>query len=379
MNRQVLFVATILSFIKSFEMNDIAILQDMGYSIHIAANTFEGISEIFTQKGITVHHIDFSRSPFKICNIKAIRSIQKIIEENQISLVHCHTPVGSVIARLASKKFRKKGCRVIYTAHGLQFYKGGPKKDWMLYYPVEKLLSGITDAIITLNHEDYKLVSKDFSNKLTRYIPGVGVDLDKYRNVCLNRHKKRQELGLKEKDIMVLSVGELNARKNQHIAIEAMSKVHNLHIKYYIAGNGVLHDYLQQQINILNVQENVFLLDYRTDTAELLKCADVFILSSKHEGLSVALMEAMARGLPIICSKIRGNTDLIDDGKGGYLCDVNDINAYANAMARLSDDPDLRYQMSVYNQNKIQEFSINVVDQKMRSIYREVIQDNPIK
>lgn len=373
--RFVLIVATVSGFIKSFELNDISILQDMGYKVHIATNLAEHDDEFFKQRGIIPHHIDFRRFPFKSSNFKAIKIIQRIIEDNDISLVHCHTPVGGVIARLAAKKYRKKGCKVIYTAHGLQFYIGAPKKDWLIYYPVEKYLSKYTDAIITINHEDYSIVKEKFRCKTVYYSPGVGVDLEKFGNAIIDRNSKRTELGLNENDVMLLSVGELIVRKNHQTLIQALDGIKNKNIICFIAGSGPLLNDLQELINSLGLQDRVFLLGQREDISELLACTDIYVHPAKREGLSVALMEAMASGLPIICSKIRGNTDLIDDGKGGFLCNVNDIDAYAKALTRLADDPDMRHNMSVYNQNKIQEFSINVVDQKMRRIYREVLQD----
>ena len=373
MMQNALVVATISGFIKPFEMNDISILQGMGCSVHVATNIAEGDDEFFTQRDVIPHHIGFERSPFKSVNFKAIKEIRKIIEENNISIVHCHTPVGGVIARLAAKKFRKKGCKVIYTVHGLQFYKGAPKKDWMIYYPVEKFLSRYANAIITINHEDYQLVSEKFHNKKTYYIPGVGVDLNKYGTVLVDRKMKRQELGLSDKDILVLSVGELNDNKNHRIVIEAIQQLKNEHIKYLIVGEGPLEEPIQQMINEAGLREQIRLLGVRKDVAELLRCADVFAHPSKREGLSVALMEALASGKAVFCSRIRGNVDLIDDGKGGCLCDTYDVDSYAEAIGRLAEDPKLRLNMGMYNQEKIQGFSLEVVDKKMRSIYQEVV------
>jgi glycosyltransferase involved in cell wall biosynthesis len=375
MSRNALLVATISGFIKPFEMNDISILQEMGYIVHVATNIAEGDDEFFAQRGVIPHHIGFERSPFKPANFKAISIIRNIIEENHIELVHCHTPVGSVISRLAAKRFRKKGCKVIYTVHGLQFYKGAPKKDWLLYYPVEKFLSCFSDAIITINHEDYKLVSEKFHSKKTYYIPGVGVDLNRFGNVQIDRNEKRKELGLADNDIMLLSVGELIPRKNHHVVIDAVSRTKESHLKYYIAGSGPLQESLYRQVNDLSLHNQVVFLGYRTDVNELLCCTDIFVLPSKHEGLSMALMESMAGDLPVICSRIRGNVDLVDDGNGGFLCDTNDADAYTDAIKRLVDDPYLRKSMGEYNKEKIRGFSIEIVDKKMRSIYQEVLSD----
>lgn len=378
MKRHALVVATISGFIKPFEMNDISILQEMGYTVHVATKIAEGDFEFFEQRGVIPHYIEFERSPLKLSNFKAIRLIQNIIEENDIKFVHCHTPVGSVIARLAAKKFRNKGCKVVYTAHGLQFYDGSPKKDWLIYYRVEKFLSRFSDAIITINHEDHKRVTEKFHNKKTYYIPGVGVDLDKFGNVQIDETKKKKELGLKNGDIMLLSVGELIPRKNHQVVIDGISKVNDPRVKYFIAGTGPLQEALEQRIKDLGLEKQVFLLGYRTDVKELLKCTEIFIMPSKQEGLSVALMESMAGGLPIVCSRIRGNTDLIDEAKGGYLCGVCVADDYADAIKRLLDDPDLCKKMGDYNQQKIQGFSIGVVDQKMRYIYQELLESHAV-
>ena len=281
-----------------------------------------------------------------------------------------------MIARLAANKFRKCGCKVIYTAHGLQFYDGAPKKDWMIYYPIEKFLSRFADAIITINHEDYKRVSTKFHNKSTYYIPGVGVNINTYGKIEIDIAEKKKELNVSNEDIVVLSVGELIVRKNHLSVIEGLAKVDNPKVKYFIAGTGPLRNMLQQRIQDLGLESQVFLLGYRTDVKELLKCTDVFVLPSIQEGLSVALMESMAGGLPIVCSRIRGNTDLIEEGKGGYLCDVFNADDYADAIKRLIDDSELRKQMGEYNKNKIKDFSIEIVDQKMRKIYQEVLSNN---
>ena len=358
-------------------MNDITLLQKLGCTVYVATNTNEhNPSEentFFSSYNILIHPIDFERFPFRASNLRAIKKIKKIIEKYSIQLVHCHTPVGSVIARLAAKKFRKNGCKVIYTAHGLQFYHGAPKKDWLIYYPVEKWLSRYTDVIITINHEDYELVSKRFHNKKTYYIPGVGVDLSGFCNTVVDKMQKRKGLGVREQDFLLLSVGEINDNKNHQIVIRAISKIDNPSVKYYIAGEGPLAESLLYLIGELGLNDQIKLLGQRTDVFELLKCSDAFVHPSKREGLSVALMESMAAGLPVICSDIRGNVDLIDDNQGGYLCQVDSVDDYADAITKLMNDKALCKRFADHNQKKIQEFSLDVVDKKMRSIYNDIL------
>ena len=243
----------------------------------------------------------------------------------------------------------------------------------MIYYPVEKWLSRYTDALITINHEDHKLVLKRFHNSRTYYIPGVGVDLSGFCNVVIDRVQKRNELGLRDKDFFLLSVGEINDNKNHRIVIRAISMINNPYLKYYIAGEGPLSESLLSLIHELGLNNQIKLLGQRTDVKELLICADAFVHPSKREGLSVALMESMAAGLPVVCSNIRGNVDLIETGKGGFLCKVDSIGNYADAITKLMIDKNLCGHCSEYDRKKIQEFSLDNVKTKMRSIYNEIL------
>lgn len=381
-----MILASVASMIDQFNMNNIQLLLDNDYDVDVVCNCQTGnnisderVKEFISRlnkKDVTIYDIPIPRKIFDVKGIKkSVSLIKKLADENNYSLMHCHSPIGSVVARWSFRKARKKGTRVIYTAHGFHFYKGAPATNWLLFYPIEKFFSKYTDSLVTINKEDYAFAKKHFINPIVYYIPGIGIDTSFFATEVAVDGKK-QELGIDKERTIVLSVGELNDNKNHEIIIKALASLNNKSITYMIAGVGRTKElYLKELAEKLGV--DLRLLGYRTDVRELYKVADIYAFPSFREGLSVSLMEAMASGLPVVCSKIRGNTDLIDDGKGGYLCDVNDINAYANALTRLSDDPKLRHQMSVYNQNKIRDFSINVVDQKMRSIYRKVIQDNP--
>ena len=146
---------------------------------------------------VILHQIDLSRSPYSKDNIKAYEQLCKIIIDENIDVIHCNTPVGGLLGRLASQKCKVK--KVIYQAHGFHFYKGALLKNWLLYYPVEKWLAHKTDAIITINKEDYELANKKFhlrKNGKVYYVPGVGIDTAQYKNEKTVRVEKRKELGL---------------------------------------------------------------------------------------------------------------------------------------------------------------------------------------
>lgn len=306
---KILYVATVGGFMKFFK-DLVRQLIDDGHVVDFAANQSSSkVPDYYSKWGCKIFDISCSRSPLSFGNIKAIKQIRNLAKEYDI--VHCHTPIAAACTRLACKGLRKKGVKVIYTAHGFHFYKGAPKKNWLIYYPVEKICARWTDVLITINKEDYELAKKKLHAKKVEYVPGVGIDVDKFANTMVNRIQKRQEIGVPEDAFMLLSVGELNANKNHHIVIKALAEIGDPNIHYVIAGKGDKKDELEALAKELNV--NLHLLGYRSDVAELYKVADLYILPSIREGLNVSVMEALSSGCPVVASKIRGNVDMISN------------------------------------------------------------------
>lgn len=381
--KKALIVTTVASTIDQFLMPSICVLVNLGYRVDVACNFENGSTcnltqiELLKNKFDTMNvkclHICFSRSVTNIIdNYNAYKKLLNIIKNEKYSLVHCHTPIAAMCTRLACRSVRKKGTKVIYTAHGFHFYKGAPLKNWLIYYPVEKFCSHFTDVLITINNEDYELASKKMKAKKVVYVPGVGIDLEKFSQCTVDINEKRKELGIPENAFVLLSVGELNHNKNHEAVIKAIK---NKDVYYLIAGKGGLQEYLQNEIDDCGLNGRVKLLGFRTDIKELLSVADVFVFPSYREGLSVALMEAMANGKPCVVSKIRGNVDLIDEGKGGFLCSPGDSAAFAQAIEKLAADENLRNRMGEYNKQRIKDFDLAVVNEMVKSIYQSVLKD----
>lgn len=372
--KKALMVATVGRFLY-FEKNDIKILQSMGYEVHCAANLMSTEMDSIEDLDIVKHHIDFSRSPFSKSTFKAYQQLCLLLKTEHFDVIHCHTPVGGILARIAGKKYRKTGTKIIYTAHGFHFYKNAPIMNWLIYYPIEKLCSYATDILITINKEDYLLAKKKMRAKQTEYIPGIGLDLKKFKN-NYDRNKIRQELKISKDAVLFLSVGELNKNKNHETVIKALAdsiKKSSKEIYYVIAGKGVLKEYLSDLANHLGIEQQVKLVGFRNDIPAFFASADIFLFPSQREGLSVALMEAMASELPVLCSRIRGNTDLIDDKMGGYLfnpMDVDDVKKTIEKVLQLSERE--LHQMGKYNLQHVQEFSISKVEERMKKIYGNI-------
>lgn len=316
-------------------------------------------------------HADIARSPFAFRkNYRAYKQIVKIIRENNIDYIHCNTPVGGILGRLAGKKCKVK--KVIYQVHGFHFYKGAPKKNWLLYYPVEKWLARYTDALITINKEDFEFAKEKFrlrNGGKIYYVPGVGINASEYRCEVSKREEKRRELNIPEDAFVLISAGELNANKNNRVIIAAMEQLKRSDIHYILCGVGELEDELRRQTDAAGLSQNVHFLGYRNDIKELYEAADCFVMPSFREGLSRSIMEAMSSGLPCIVSKIRGNVDMIEEGEGGYLCSPTDTDSYAEAIKKLADDDELKAKMKAFNLENVKKFDSSVVTVEMKKIY----------
>lgn len=370
MKKKAMLIATVYRFISHFEKNDIKILQELGYEIIVASNYEEYKGEL-EDLNIKKLDIPFTRSPISLKNIKAFSKLNKYLKENQVDLIHCHTPVGGVAGRIIGRW--NKVPRIIYTAHGFHFFDGAPKINWMIYYPIEKILSKFTDTLITINKEDYER-AKTFYAKSVEYVPGVGIDIEKIQSVKVDKEQKRKELGLLMDDIVLLSVGELNDNKNHITPIRALAEINNKNIKYLIAGKGPLESYLKEEIKKLGLEVQVKLLGYRKDIYELNKISDIFVFPSKREGLGLAALEAMTLGLPIISSKIHGIKDYTKNEETGYCVNIIDIEAFKIAIEKLVEDKEIRNRMGEYNLKIIKKYDLKNIEKIMRSILERSIE-----
>lgn len=375
--KKILYITNISYGVSSFSVAAVASAKTLGYRFFLAGNfsgaSSEKIKNDEEEFGVKIINIDLARSPYSPKNISAYKQLIDFVKKENIDYIHCNTPVGGLLGRLAGKKCKVK--KVIYQAHGFHFYKGAPLKNWLIYYPIERWLAHYTDAIITINKEDYERAQgfRLRNNGKVYYVPGVGIDLSQYELPENTRELKRKELGLKETDVALISMGDLIDRKNYSVAIEAVAKANNPNLQYFICGKGPEEEKLKKMVEDLGVKEQIHFLGFRTDIKELLKAADIFLFTSKQEGLARSLMEAMASGLPCIASKIRGNTDLLDEGKGGYLREVTDVTGFSGCLKKLVDDELVRKQMSEYNLSSIKKYEIKVVKESIKEVYSDAL------
>lgn len=366
--KKVLFTATIDGHITQFHMNYIRWFQSKGYEVHVASNGSEVMQGVDKK-----YNIPFSRQPVKVESWEAYRALKKIVHDNDYEIVHCHTPMGAVLTRLATRDLRKEGVKVLYTAHGFHFYKGSSVTNWVLYYPVEKILSRYTDCLITINPEDFNIAKdRKFKAMDIRYVHGVGVDTTKFHPVPYDRKRKLRLLnGIKEDAFVLTTVGELSFRKNQDMIINTMNSL----IKeipeavLLIVGVGGREAEYKKLVEEYALEHAVKFLGYRSDIDELMQLTDVAVSCSKQEGLPVNLMEAMATGLPLVATNCRGNRDLVLSYLNGFKVELNDEMALAKYISLLAEHQLLRERFGKRSLSMIKEYSNNVTQTEMDTIY----------
>lgn len=365
--KKVLFVATVDSHIRHFHIPYLKYFKDKGYQVHVATANDENETFDYCDKK---HTITFERSPFKINNLKAIKQLKKILNDESFEIVHCHTPMGGVVTRLAAKPFRKNGLKVFYTAHGFHFYKGAPLINWLLYYPIERYLAKYTDVLITINNEDFERAKLFKAQKVER-INGIGVDNKRFKLETLDGEKQalREEFDLKLNDIVLTYVAELIPRKNQSLIIESMKNIldENGNVKLLLVGTGRLKDIYKRQIEELNLEKNIILTGYRKDVPKIFKITDIGISTSKQEGLPINIVEAQMSGLPVVATNIRGNNEIIKDNENGFIIDNKDD--LIEKINLLIKDKNLRNKMRVSAIENSKKYDLENVLKQMINIY----------
>ncbi len=411
--KKVLFVAHVDSHIRHFHIPYMKYFKDQGYEVHVATSDDEGEQFDYCDKK---HKITMERSPFKLNNIKAIKQMTKLVEDEKFDIVTCHTPMGGVVTRLAVRKLRRQKIQsdaewsptkmqVLYTAHGLHFFKGAPLINWLLYYPIEKWLSKYTDKLILINQEDYNtVIAKKFKAKKIYKIDGVGVDAGKFNFIMSDKDKikfKKELSNINDKfrinddDVVISCVGELNANKNQDLIIDVIdSIVHEdvaatigrqkddttqslQNIKVLLVGTGVYKEHYEKRIKSLGLEKYILLTGYRKDIPEILKICDIAISCSYREGLPFNLIEAQMSELPCVVTNCRGNNEIVEENKTGFLIDLKDkkkcLSKFTNKLLKLCNSQSMRERMGKNALENSKKYKLSRALDEMKKIYGEKI------
>lgn len=368
---KILYTATVLSHICQFHLPYLKELQDRGNVVHVAAR-----NNLAEKNGLTLKNTDrfieipFQRSPFNWRNLGAYKQLKQLIAQGNYDLIVCNTPVGGILTRLAARNARKRGCRVIYIAHGFHFYQGASKKNWLLFYPLEKAMANLCDVLVTITDEDFSLAKKKFHTEVA-HIHGVGVSTERYHPAgeaaC---HEMRQAEGLSDTDFVILCTGELNQNKDQATLIRAAAKLRDNipNLKILLAGNGPLEAELKALVSSLNLEDTVRFMGYRTDLEKVVPAVDVVVSCSHREGLPLNILEAMLCGKPVVAAANRGSRELIQDGRNGYLFTAGDTVALERYILVFCHNPELCQAMGQDGGEKAKCYTVEAVKTELLPI-----------
>ncbi len=366
--KKILFAATITDHFYYFHLPYLKLFRDAGWEVHVAGKGDRELPDCDFQ-----YNIPFERSPFSKGNIEAYKQLKKVIDDNDFDIIHCHTPMGGILSRIAASEKRKTGTKVIYTAHGFHFYKGAPFMNWAIYFPVEWLMSYKTDCLITINDEDYSIAKKFFRKPDVLKVDGVGYNNDLFYPVtCTEKEEIRRKNGYSSQDKLLIYVAELNANKNQGMLVEIMSAIKNKNARLILVGADNFEGIYQQKAKELGVESKIDFLGHREDVAQLLKMSDICVASSLREGLPVNIMEAMAVGLPVVAGDNRGHRALINDKADGFIVKPNDSTSAAALVDLLLGDEALYKSVSERATENIKRFSKDTVYIQMKNVYSEL-------
>ncbi len=367
-NKKIMMLCTTDNMIWQFLIPHIKHLEENGNIVEcVCAKTGFWFDELKNQYGLTMHEINFSRNPLKPANIKAYKQLKKLQQDNKYDLIYCQQPVGGMMGRLLAKKFK---IPVIYTAHGFHFFKGCSVVNKLVYKPVEKWLAKYTDILITINQEDYENAKKMKAKKVFK-INGIGMSFNKYQETNESKSEIRQSLNIKDDEFVVVTIAEFIKRKNYKTMLAAIKelKAKGINIKYVICGRGEEEQSIKKQIEELGIEDNVLLLGFRKDINRILIASDIFMLASFQEGLTLSVIEAMSFGLPCVVSNVRGNRDLIVDGKGGFVVEPDDADGFSDKIAQILENKEMYNQFKEFNIEQSEQYTIESVKAELEKIY----------
>lgn len=380
MDRKVLIVASTASMIKQFNMRNIGILAQLNYRIYVAANfknpgtitreIANKLKEQLIDMGVVIVQVNFQRGIGDLrSNIRCFQVLRQVMSENSFEFIHVHTALAGVIARVAGVFQHQK---ILYTIHGMQFVKGGSLFRWLMFFPVEFAMSFVTNTIITINEEDSRIVNRYFNNVESVEVPGVGINFSRFDKI-LDKKQALEKYGYGEQDVILLSIGELSARKNHMAIISALKEFNNKNIKYLVVGIGALQDEIEEYIQRNNMTDQVKLLGYceSKDLVELIGSSDYGVFPSTLEGLMTAGLEVMAAGIPLIFSDVRGIRDYSEHNITGYNIGNADRKSILQSLewAVNTKNTDSYNNMSKRCRSVAQKYDKSVVDSLMTEVY----------
>jgi glycosyltransferase involved in cell wall biosynthesis len=332
----------------------------------------EAAKEIPSLRLIRCRFLERPIRPVK--DILALFFIYRFIKNNNIDIVHTHSSKAGILGRLAAKAAGVK--TIIHTVHGWSFHDYQPGLVYYFYLFLENLCAYFSSAIILVSQWDKRravqqLIGRQDKYRLIRY----AVNHKEFKNNT-EAYQVRKRFGLSEADLIVGMVACFKPQKAplDFIKLASVVKKDFPNAKFILVGDGVLRKKVCALISKLNLKEQIILTGWRNDIASILSCLDIFVLTSLWEGLPIAVLEAMAVGVPVVATHTGGISEVILDGKTGYLIKPHDIDALRERLRELLMQPCLRKEFAQLASSTLEssEYSLDTMLRNTTQLYLEL-------
>lgn len=316
MAKKILFCASTVSHILNFHLPYLQSFHEQGYEVWVAADKQTDVP--YADRVVA---LPFAKNILSFKNIKAVFLARKLLKRENFELLSTHTSLASAVVRAAALLLHKRP-KIVCTVHGYLFEEDSGLKKWIYLIP-EKLCARVTDLLMVMNREDYEIAVKHrlCSGRIV-CIDGMGIRLERFAPAQDGEKEQiRHEYHIPETDFVFVYAAEFSKRKNQAFLIRAFAEICRKYpqMRLILAGKGALQEDCRELARQLGVQDSICFPGHIADIGHLYTACDVCVSSSRIEGLPFNIMEAMACGLPVIASDIKGHRELVAEGETGWL------------------------------------------------------------
>ena len=365
-NRKILYVASSFGHLASFHRPYLRWFAQQGCEVHAAAGgepcALDGVSRFIS--------LPLEKCMFSPRNVFAAHQLRALLRREDYALVSLHTSLAAFFARLALRPAWKGRPVVMNTVHGYLFDDATPLLKRQLLLSAERLTAPVTDWLLTMSRQDDDIAHHYALGKDIRFTRGMGIDTPHFTPPDeAHKAQLRTQLGLDSSALILVYAAEFSGRKNQSTLIQAMPRLPENTV-LVLLGRGERLEECRALAETLGVASRVRFPGFVQNTKDYYQAADLCVSSSRSEGLPFNIMEAMACGLPVIASDVKGHQDLVHPGVTGLLYPFGDADAFSGAVHQL-DNPQRRQQMGRAARQAILPFDIQPVFEELTTLYRQ--------
>ncbi len=370
--RRILFCASTASHLRRFHLPYLKAFHDAGWEVWTASPSGEKLP--YADRGEALALV---KSLVNLKNAQAVLAARGLLERGQFDAVSVHTTLAAAAVRAAALTLKKRP-KIFYTCHGYLFSESDGPARRQLYLAPERLCARVTDVLMVMNREDREIAVKNrLSADGTVYsIPGMGVDLDRYthRLTPEERLAARRRFGYTEKDFIFVYAAEFSARKNHALLLRAFAGAARRcpNARLLLAGNGDLRNQSIRLAQELGISGRVLFAGELSGMERIYPMCDAAVSTSRSEGLPFNIMEAMAAGLPVAATRVKGHADLIVPGRTGLLFAPDSPQDAAQAMTLLCRSPNLCAKLAASASLSLAPYALSAAQPRILSVYRDV-------